>query len=180
MKPMVRSPEREVARGRLVAIAALAVSTSLGLVGACSENPVGRKCDLGVENPGTNEAVVGSPSLDCSTRTCLKVPIEAGKDTPDGFQPLTANTGMCTAECEADEDCDKVSESPCVTGFTCGIPLTVGPFCCRKMCICKDYVILPDSGQLPVPLACDASNMSNVCCNLPDRVGNPAFPNCPG
>lgn len=164
---MARSLQAPFA-GLLVAAAAL--------LGACSENPVGRKCDLGVENPGT-AAVVGSPSLDCSTRTCLKVPVDSGKDLPEGFQQLAANTGMCTAECESDDDCDKVSESPCVTGFTCGIPLTVGPFCCRKMCICKDYVILPDSGQLPTPMACDPSIEANACCNLPGRVGQ--YPNCP-
>ena len=172
-----------MARSRLLhrSVTGLTLAMAVALVGfgvaACTENPVGRKCDLGVENPGGNEAVVGSPSLDCSTRQCLKVPIDTGKDTPDGFQPLTSNTGMCTASCDADSDCDKVSESPCVTGFTCGIPLTVGPFCCRKMCICKDYVILPDSGTLPTPMACDPSIEANACCNLDGRVGT--YPNCP-
>ena len=170
-----------MARSRRSRLGSLAgIVAAVAVVGACSNNPVGRKCDLGVENPGGNEAVVGSPSLDCSTRQCLKVPIDTGKDTPEGFQTLAANTGMCTAECEADEDCDKVSESPCVTGFTCGIPLTVGPFCCRKLCICKDYVILPDSGSLPAPMACDPAIEANACCNLDGRVGNPDYPNCPG
>lgn len=174
---MVRSLEGAIGH---VSIAALASLAMIAVSGAgCSSNPVGRKCDLGVENPGTNEAIVGSPSLDCSTRTCLKVPIDTGKDTPDGFQPLSPNTGMCTAECESDDDCDKVSESPCVTGFTCGIPLTVGPFCCKKMCICKDYVILPDSGKLPTPMACDPTIAANSCCNLAGRVGDPQYPNCP-
>jgi hypothetical protein len=174
---MVRSLEGSVARITLAAsIASLATIASLSLAG-CSDNPVGRKCDLGVENPSSNEAVVGSPSLDCSSRTCLKVPVDSGKELPDGFQQLQPNVGMCTAECSADEDCDKVSESPCVTGFTCGIPLTVGPFCCKKMCICKDYVILPDSGKLPTPMACDPAIAANSCCNLDGRPGN--YPNCP-
>lgn len=167
---------------RSLSVSAVAASASIAVLvlAACSENPVGRKCDLGVENPGTNEAVVGSPSLDCSTRTCLKVPVDTGKPLPEGFTPLAANTGMCTAECGSDDDCDKVSESPCVTGFTCGIPLTVGPFCCRKLCICKDYVILPESGQLPTPMACNPDVAANSCCNLADRPGNPLYPNCPG
>ena len=55
------------------------------------------------------------------------------------------NNGLCTAECESDDDCDRVPESPCKTGFTCGVAVTVGPFCCKKFCICKDYIVIPDS-----------------------------------
>lgn len=153
------------------------VAAVVFLVGACSDNPVGRKCDLG-QTPGANEVVVGSPSLDCPTRTCLKIPVAGDKELPDDFEPLAPDIGMCTATCESDDDCDQVPESPCATGFTCGIALTVGPFCCRKYCICKDYVVLPESGSLPVPLACDSSNMNNSCCNLAGRPG--VFPNCPG
>lgn len=147
-------------------------------IGAC-DNPVGRICDLGVENPGMTEAVMGSPSLDCPSKLCLKVPVSAGKDTPEGFRTLAANRGMCTSACEDDSDCDKVPESPCVTGFTCGIPLVVGPFCCEKVCICKDYVILPEDGTLDTPDACDPANAANACCNLEGRPGNSAYPNCP-
>jgi hypothetical protein len=86
-------------------------------------------------------------------------------------------TSLCTAECAADEDCDKVPESPCQTGFTCAIPVYVGPFCCRKMCICKDYMVIPDGG-LPVPAACEAADPNNACCNLPGRAGDPAYPDC--
>ncbi len=161
---------------RPVWIAAVVAALAVG----CSDNPVGRICDLGLDDPGLNQAVVGSPSLDCPTRTCLKVPVDLNKDLPEGFQALSANKGMCTATCESDDDCDKVPESPCVTGFTCGVALTVGPFCCQKFCICKDYVVLPESGQLPDKLACDAGNPTNVCCNLSGRKGNPMYPNCPG
>lgn len=147
-------------------------------LGAC-DNQVGRICDLGVENPGETEAVMGSPSLDCQSKLCLKIPVSAGKDVPDDFRTLAANKGMCTATCESDSDCDKVPESPCVTGFTCGIPLVVGPFCCEKVCICKDYVVLPEGGSLDTPDACDPGNTANACCNLDGRPGNPAYPNCP-
>lgn len=151
----------------------------LGLIAAAvvgCDNPVGRICDLGLD-PGLNQAVVGSPSLDCPSRTCLKIPVEQGKELPENFRPLSATKGMCTSTCESDDDCDKVPESPCATGFTCGVALTVGPFCCQKFCICKDYVVLPDSGKLPEPTACDANNANNSCCNLPNRPGN--YPNCP-
>ena len=160
-----------------VAVAPLLVAAIVALA-ACSENPVGRKCDLG-QTTGVGEAIMGSPSLDCESRTCLKIPVAANKETPEGFEPLASNIGLCTATCESSDDCDAVPKTPCKTGFTCGIALTVGPFCCQKYCICKDYVILPESGALPTPAACIAENDSNICCNLPNRAGNPAYPNCP-
>ena len=152
------------------------VVMSVVALAAC-DNQVGRICDLGVDNPSMTEAVMGSPSLDCQSKLCLKIPVAFGKELPDDFRPLAANRGMCTATCEEDDDCDKVPESPCVTGFTCGVPLVVGPFCCEKVCICKDYVILPEGG-LPTPAACNAAEPANHCCNLSGRSGNPAHPNC--
>jgi hypothetical protein len=146
---------------------------------ACSDNPVGRICDLGLEIP----AQPGGRRLALARLPEPHLPEGADgrqQDPPDGFQALSANKGMCTATCESDDDCDKVPESPCVTGFTCGVALTVGPFCCQKFCICKDYVVLPESGKLPDKEACDATNPTNVCCNLEGRVGNPTYPNCPG
>jgi hypothetical protein len=155
-----------------------ALALALAALAAC-DNPVGRICDLGVTDPGENQAVMGSPSLDCQSRLCLKLEPDEGKELPDGFRPLADNRGMCTATCEDDSDCDKVPESPCVTGFTCGVPLRTGPFCCEKVCICKDYVVVPEGGSLAVPEACNADEPANPCCNLPGRAGNPAYPNCP-
>ena len=92
----------------------------------------------------------------------------------------SGNNGLCTAECSADSDCDRVPESPCKTGFTCGVAVTVGPFCCRKFCICKDYVVIPDSGSLSEPEACKSGTAANACCNLDGRVNNPTYPLCKG
>lgn len=143
---------------------------------ACSGEPVGRLCDLGTATPQPTEVVVASPSLDCVTRTCLRVPL--GRDLPPGSSFPDGTNGLCTAECTADSDCDRVPESPCITGFTCGIAVTVGPFCCRKFCICKDYVVVPDTGELAPPKACDAGNKDNTCCNLEGRQDNPQYPLC--
>lgn len=148
----------------------------LTLVVACGGEPVGRLCDLGAQTPQPTEVVVASPSLDCVSRTCLRVPLS--RELPPGSSFPTGNNGLCTAECEADSDCERVPESPCITGFTCGIAVTVGPFCCRKFCICKDYVVIPESGELSVPRACDPANAENACCNLEGRQGNPAYPLC--
>jgi hypothetical protein len=65
-----------------------------------------------------------------------------------------------------------------VNGFTCGVAVTVGPFCCEKFCICNDYVVVPDTGSLAEPMACDASNAANACCNLSGRTGNADYPLC--
>jgi len=147
------------------------------LGGGCEDNPVGRICDLGAETPQPSERVVASPSLDCVSRTCLRYP--PARALPPGSVPPSGNNGLCTAECSTDEDCDRVPESPCITGFTCGIAVTVGPFCCRKFCICKDYVVLPESGgELAVPEACNPDNAANACCNLSGRDNSPDYPLC--
>lgn len=139
-------------------LAALAVTTV-----ACSENPVGRKCFIGPDAGTPSQTVVASPALECQSRTCLHVPQQV-EALPEGSE----YADQCTAECTTDEDCDRVPESPCATGFTCAIPVVVGPFCCRKLCVCKDYLILPDGG-LPTPEACNPDNEANTCCNLPGR-----------
>lgn len=156
----------------------LAAIFGLGLLAqaACGGDPVGRICDLGSQPPTASEVVVASPSLDCVTRTCLRVPL--GRELPPGSAYPDGNNGLCTSECSSSDDCERVPESPCISGFTCGIAVTVGPFCCKKFCVCKDYVVLPDNGQLGVPKACDAANADNACCNLDGRTGNAAYPLC--
>lgn len=154
------------------------MSIAVALAAGCADNPVGRICDLGAATPQASERVVASPSLDCVSRTCLRFPPE--RTPPPGSVPPSGNNGLCTAECSADEDCDRVPESPCLTGFTCGVAVTVGPFCCRKFCICKDYLVLPESGELAIPLACDPGEANNTCCNLSGRENNPDYPLCKG
>jgi hypothetical protein len=158
--------------GSLASITAWAVA---GLVAGCSSNPVGRICDLGTQTPEPSEVVLASPSLDCVSRTCLKVPLD--RALPMGSMYPSGNEGLCTAECASDGDCDRVPESPCQTGFTCGVAVQNGPFCCQKFCICKDYVVVPSSG-IAVPMACDPSNAENKCCNLSGRTNNALYPLC--
>lgn len=146
------------------------------LVG-CGGEPVGRICDLGIDVPETSpNSVVASGSLDCVTRTCLRIP--RTRELPPDSKFPTGTNGLCTAECSSDSDCERVPESPCVTGFTCGVPVYTGAACCQKFCICKDYVVLPESGELAVPVQCDAAKAENRCCNLEGRQGNPDYPEC--
>lgn len=142
---------------------ALICVLSLGAL-ACTENPVGRRCFIG-DDPGNDEqAVIASPALECPSRTCLHYPKDQGVTPPEGAE----YADMCTGECESDDECDKVENSPCVSGFTCAVPVVVGPFCCRKMCICRDFLVVPEGG-IPEPEACNADNAANQCCNLAGR-----------
>jgi hypothetical protein len=160
---------RHVVLGVLLSIASFAGA-------GCSSNPVGRICDLGSAPPEVGAVIVASPSLDCVSRTCLLFP--PNRELPPGSIPPTGNNGLCTDTCEVDADCDRVPESPCVTGFTCDIAMTAGKFCCQKFCICKDYILLPESGQPPEHKGCDASITANECCNLEGRRGNANYPLC--
>jgi len=162
-----------------------ACAVALLAAAGCSGDPVGRICDLG-QKPGVAETVVASPSLDCVSRTCLQIALEKTQKELDmigsrypGVDSKGAATGLglCTDSCTQDSDCERVPESPCVTGFTCGIPARVGAFCCEKFCICKDYIVIPDTGLKP-PNECNADDASNGCCNLPGRRGNAQYPLC--
>lgn len=127
----------------------------------CGGEEVGRKCFTGFE-VDDDQAIIASPALECPSRQCLHVPQET--ELPPG----SSYADQCTAECSSDDDCERVPESPCQTGFTCTIPVTVGPFCCRKLCVCRDYLVIPEGGR-PIPAACDPDNPENTCCNLEGR-----------
>jgi hypothetical protein len=43
----------------------------------------------------------------------------------------------------------RVPESPCKTGFTCGVAVTVGPFCCKKVLHLQDYIVVPIRASYP-------------------------------
>jgi hypothetical protein len=88
-------------------------------------------------------AIVASPALECQSRRCLRWQGQSDSD-PD----------LCTAECGGDGDCDRSPESPCAKGFECMVPVVVGPFCCQKMCVCRDYLAIPDGGNVALPAAC--------------------------
>jgi hypothetical protein len=132
--------------------------------GGCESNPVGRTCFISSDAGVGTSTVISSPALECQSRTCLHYMGTA----PD----------MCTAECSSDDDCDKVAESACEGRFVCAIPVVVGPFCCRTMCICEDYLPPLDAG-LPVPASCIPEDPLNECCNLDGRRDRPdMYPLC--
>jgi hypothetical protein len=138
----------------------------VSLAAACKSNPVGRLCFIGSSiDGGVPETIVASPALECQSRVCLHLAESQAMD-------------LCTAECGSDDDCDTSPESPCKGGFACMIPVTVGSFCCKKLCVCKDYLTIPDGGVID-PAACDPTNATNECCNLTGRREDPSkYPAC--
>jgi hypothetical protein len=127
------------------------------LLGAgCEDASLGRQCTIASADADPSVATFGSQALECSTRLCLQVAQATGASTTPRPQ--------CTAECGSDDDCS--SGENCNGGFTCVVPQTTGPFCCRKFCVCRDFLFVPPGGAT-VPDACNpASNPPPTCQNL--------------
>lgn len=163
---------------------------------ACSTQAADAICSLGF-TPTTNELVIASPSLECYSEgpehtnpdgtvspgalasagscpasLCLAVPLSSS--ITDGAVYPPAGYGLSTTTCDSDADCP--AEAQCPGGLACGVPsqLTVGDYCCEKVCVCRDFVVTP----LPIPPACDPSVAMNACCNLSGRTNNPSYPLC--
>jgi hypothetical protein len=122
---------------------------------------IGRPCDLpAVADPASTEYNAQAP--ECPSHLCLR---------PGQQEPTTrkVDTGpYCSSECSKDSDCDGQTRDPsvptdkrCAHGYLCGVALVVGPLCCKKLCICKDFL----SGPLQTPLACvpDPNNGGVAC-----------------
>jgi len=133
----------------------------------CHDDHLGRFCDLNVGNAdagaaGTS-ATINPEALECPSRVCLLPGMERSTDTQS----------LCTKDCESDDDCSDAETGPkgnatdhhCETGFACVIPTTVGDFCCRRMCACKDFLnINPAIGYVP-PASCQ-SGSGSACKNV--------------
>ena len=134
----------------LVALGVLA----LGMGGGCDDKHIGRPCNTGVVDAGASGggvAILTSPSLECPSRICLQA--APGGTTETGPQQA-AEGAMCTASCSTDDDCsDGDPGTLCKKGFVCTWPTTTGSFCCEKMCVCHDFVMVP-SGGIPEPSTC--------------------------
>jgi hypothetical protein len=120
---------------------------------ACEDKAIGRPCDI-LADAGQTQAVYNNQALECPSRICLK-PVRAETVNRD------VDTGAyCSAECSKDSDCDgqrrdskDSTDKRCESGYACGVAFVVGPLCCKKLCICKDF--LPQGVAITVPLTCD-------------------------
>lgn len=144
--------------------AASLVTMALGL-GGCEDKAIGRVCELTAEGK-QNEAVVNGQALECPSRICLRPARDISK------AESVDTVALCSAECSKDSDCDggetrnpdksHTLDKRCKSGFVCGVAQVTGSFCCKKLCMCKDFLVIPASG-LETPSACDKSKNPGVC-----------------
>jgi hypothetical protein len=148
---------------QLLSVLSLAIALpSLVLVlGACEDKAIGRLCDVQAADAGNLQAVFNGQALECPSRICIKPAYQQTASVDKG------TAAYCTAECSSDSDCDGATRSgtgdkKCSGGFICAVAFEVGPLCCKKLCVCKDFVD-PKVG-LPTPASCN-KNVS-TCQNL--------------
>jgi hypothetical protein len=157
-------PTTTTARRMLSALTLVGALSSLVFVlSACEDKGIGRRCDVQAD-AGAMQAVFNGQALECPTRICVK-------PAADPKVAVTDTAPYCTAECSSDSDCDGETrerggadrDRRCKTGFVCGVGFEVGPLCCKKICLCKDFI--PSTG-LPAAASCDKSKGVSTCPNL--------------
>jgi hypothetical protein len=109
-----------------------------------------------------SQGAYNASAMECPSNLCLKPVVQPGASgTVD-------TTATCSAECTQDSDCEgelrdfsNALDKRCSRGFVCTIPFAVGSLCCRKLCVCKDF--LGPSGAT-TPSACDPTLASTTSC----------------
>jgi len=153
-------------------LGALLIAVSALAAAGCENKHIGRTCDL-VADAGTMAgtgtlATINPEALECPSRICILPAAQNG-------YAVSAGTGPgCTADCSSDDDCSDGETGPkanpndprCELGFVCAVATTSGPFCCRKLCLCKDFTGAPPPGGFPTPTVCQAG-MGSTCKNVP-------------
>ena len=135
----------------LLGLAALA-NMACDIIGSGEDNGMGRSCDL-TADAGPTQAVYKDQASACPSGICLKPALIRQTDYQTG--------AYCSAFCFHDSDCQGQTrdgndpmDKRCTSGYACGVAFVVGPLCCKKVCLCKDF--LSDKG-VTVPLTCDPS-----------------------
>ena len=123
--------------------------------------PVGQPCDL-LADAGPQQAVYNNQAPECPSGLCLK-PVQQV-----AVAQVVDTAAYCASQCLTDNDCAGATRDPndpsdkrCRSGYACGVAFVVGPLCCKKLCLCKDFL---GYNGLQTPLACDpAQNQGPVC-----------------
>jgi hypothetical protein len=151
----------------------MATLVGVGLF-ACNPNSIGRPC----VNPG-GQAVTGvqlsSPALECPSRLCLIQPAGASSGNVTQASDGGAFRATCTASCNGDGDCSPETNDLCKDaagnplGFVCAVAASSGPFCCRKICVCRGDLVPgfnrdPVDGGVILPTVCDPTKDTGITC----------------
>jgi hypothetical protein len=143
------------------------LSSSCGWIDLGGDQGIGRPCDLqAAAKP--SQAVGNSAATDCPSGLCLKPAVEPGAGG-------SVDTGAtCSGECsDVGKDCGGDTRDPanpedkrCARGFVCAIPFVKGSLCCKKLCVCKDFL---GPGGAVTPIACqgDAAASCSVSAGEP-------------
>ena len=162
--PGPRSGWRVPVQTRAISLFSMLTAVATLALAGCEDKAIGRVCEAQADG-GQNEVVLNAQALECPSRVCLRpardLALSADVDT----------TALCTAECSKDSDCDgaetrnsnNTRDKRCKSGFVCGVARVTGTaFCCKKLCMCKDFLVIPASG-LETPAVCDTSRNPGVC-----------------
>src|SRR4051812_4469173 len=146
--------------------AVVSVVVGVGFL-ACNPNSIGRAC-VNPQGSDVRGTQISSPALECPSRLCLIQPPAANSSTDGGSR------ATCTAECDNTGDCDPETHKSCAAGFACATAAPAGPFCCRKVCVCREDLVAgvnqdPIDGGTIIPHSCDPATYT----------GSGTTPECP-
>jgi hypothetical protein len=115
--------------------------------------------------PDWSVAAFRSDAPPCPSGLCLRPATDYTASVPPSTQ------ATCSRACEVDADCADAelrqkgdsNDGRCVAGYTCAVPFEVGPLCCRKLCVCKDFLdgVSPAAASCAPGLPATASACSN-------------------
>jgi hypothetical protein len=131
-----------------------------------SNSGLGQPCVLGAD-AAPYQAVYDNQALECPSGLCLKPVVQPGASS------AMDTAAYCGSECSTDSDCTGATRDPndpsdkrCRNGYACGAAFVVGPLCCKKLCLCKDFL-------LSMPLACDPAQNQGLVCQGAATAGAP-------
>lgn len=163
------------------------LGAALGLICAagCSQSDVGAPCQH-AQGDVPSDPVISFPSLACEQLLCVfgetinapPEPCDSDADCTrmsggvDSFvcennlcavaQETVLERSMCSTTCDSDAECaDFVDGTRCETGFTCAPLMSLGDFCCQKVCVCRDGLDVAGSDKLEA--ACQDSDVPGCC-----------------
>ncbi len=139
----------------------LSIAAMIALGAGCENQHVGRMCFIQRDLGAGTSVVVNAQALECPSRLCMHYPKDPGATGVDSLD-------LCTAGCSSDEDCsdgETSSDSPgtCKGGFACAWPVQVGPLCCKRLCVCKDLIVIPEGG-ITKPQTCEPTAENQAVC----------------